>query len=123
MGFSEAIKTGLNKFFTPYGRASLSEFWWYFLFMWIISGVIGVIGGFLESYGEEQVWIGVILQVFSLILGISVWCAEIRRLHDTGKSGWNTCWAFLPLVGWIILLVMLCKPTLPGENQYGPQPR
>lgn len=123
MGFAEAVRVGLNKFFYPYGRASRSEFWWYYLFTIIITGVLGVIGGFLESYSIEQVWIGIILQCLSAIIAVSIICAMIRRLHDSGKSGWNVCWNFLPLVGWIIVLVMLCKPSEPMENQYGPEPR
>ena len=123
MGFAEAVKVGLNKFYDPYGRASRSEFWWYWLFLIIISGVIGVIGGFLEAVGEEQVWIGIILQCLSLVLCISILCAEIRRLHDIGKSGWNLLWNLIPLFGAIYVIVLLCMASQPGENKYGPEPR
>lgn len=123
MGFTQAIQVGLNKFFTPTGRASRSEFWWYALFLYIIGGVLGWFGGDLQRHGMEQVWLGVIFEVLSLLLAISVICATIRRLHDIGKSGWNVCWNLLPLVGWIILIVMLCKASYPGENQYGPEPK
>ena len=114
---------GLNKFLVPYGRASRSEFWWYALFVYIISGVLGWFGGRIQSHGMEQVWLGVIFEVLSALLVVSMLCASIRRLHDTDKSGWNVCWYFLPLIGWIIVIVMLCKASVPGENKYGPQPR
>lgn len=123
MGFSEAIRVGLNKFLSPYGRASRSEFWWYALFIYIIGGVLGWFGGRLQSHGMEQVWLGVIFEVLSALLSISLICASIRRLHDTGKSGWNSLWYILPLIGWIIEVVLLCKSSQPYENQYGPQPR
>lgn len=119
MGFSEAVKTGLNNFFTPYGKASRSEFWWYYLFIAIISGVLGVIGGFIEGHGMEQVWLGIIFQCLSAVLSISVICAAIRRMHDAGKSGWNVCWGLLPLIGWIIVIVMLCKPSVDGYYSNG----
>lgn len=123
MGFAESVRIGLNNFFTPYGRTSRSGFWWYYLFVLIIAAVLGVIGGFLEgAHGIEQTWIGIIVQCLSAILVVSLICAEIRRMHDAGKSGWNICWGFIPLVGWIIVLIMLCKPSEPGENQYGPYP-
>lgn len=123
MGFADAVRVGLNKFFDPTGRASRSEFWWYWLCLIIISGVLGVIGGFLEgAHGTEQTWIGIIVQLLSAILAASIICAEIRRLHDIGKSGWNVCWAFIPLVGGIYVLYLLCKPSMLGDNQYGPQP-
>lgn len=123
MGFSEAIRVGLNKFFTPYGRSSRSEFWWYALFLYIIGGVLGWFGGRLQSHGMEQVWLGIIFEVLSAIIGASLICASIRRLHDSGKSGWNVLWYILPFIGWIIVVIMLCKASTPGENQYGPEPR
>lgn len=45
-----------------------------------------------------------------------------RRMHDTGHSGWWWLWSFLPVIGWIVLLVMLCKSSVPAENKYGPVP-
>lgn len=124
MGFVEAVKVGLNKFFNPTGRSSRSEFWWYVLFMYIIGGVLGWFGGKTQmSSGMEQTWLGIIFEIISFICGISIICASIRRLHDTGKSGWNTLWYILPLIGWIIEVVLLCKASQPGDNQYGPEPR
>ena len=123
MGFSESIKSGLNNSFNPIGRATRSQFWWYALFLYIIGGVLGWFGGMIEGHGMEQVWLGIIFQVFSLICLISLICASIRRLHDTGKSGWNVLWYILPLIGWIVEIVLLCGASQPGDNKYGPQPR
>ena len=123
MGFSNAVKIGLNKFLSPYGRSSVSEFWWYALFIYVISGVLGWFGGRLQSHGMEQVWLGVIFEVLSALLVASVVCASIRRLHDTGKSGWNALWYFLPIIGWIIEIVLLCGSSQPYDNKYGPQPK
>ena len=120
MGFSEAVKVGLNKFFTPYGRATRSEFWWYMLFALIICGVLGVIGGFVSGNGgREQTWVGIIFDVLSAVIAISIVCAEIRRLHDIGKSGWNVCWSLIPVVGGIYVLYLLCNPSEQGSNRYG----
>lgn len=123
MGFPEAIKTGLNNFFNPYGRSSRSEFWWYALFLYIIGGVLGWFGGFSMRGGIEQTWLGILFEIFSGVLAASLICASIRRLHDAGKSGWNVCWYFLPLIGLIIVIVMLCQPSVPGDDKYGRQPR
>lgn len=123
MGFVESIKVGLNNFFNPTGRTSRSQFWWYALFLYIIGGVLGWFGGRLQSHGMEQVWLGIIFEVLSALMAASVICASIRRMHDAGKSGWNVCWYFLPIIGWIIVVVMLCKSSQPGDNQYGPEPR
>ncbi|MCH5238807.1 MAG: DUF805 domain-containing protein [Muribaculaceae bacterium] len=123
MGFSEAIKVGLNKFFTPTGRASRSEFWWYALFLYIIGGVIGWFGGRLMFHGMEQVWLGIIFEVLNAVLFVSLVCATIRRLHDTGRSGLYAI-LYVPLViTWIILVVLCCFPSEKGSNKYGPEPK
>lgn len=123
MGFPEAIRKGLNNFFSTNGRAGRSEFWWYWLFVLIISGVLGVIGGFTSGYGGmEQTWVGIIFDVLAFILSLSVLFCGVRRLHDVGKSGWNILWILLPLVGPIYLIVLYCQPSQPWENQWGPVP-
>lgn len=120
MGFSEAVKVGLNKFYSPYGRSGRSEFWWYWLFCVIIAGLLGVIGGFVSGHGgHEQTWVGIIFDILSAVVTISIICAEIRRLHDTGRSGWNFCWSFIPVIGGIYVIVLLCQATQPGTNKYG----
>lgn len=120
MGFAEAIKKGMNNFFNPYGRASRSEFWWYWLCIFIICGVLGVIGGFVSGNGGvEQTWVGIIFDVLSAIFGASLVCAEIRRLHDIGKSGWNVCWSFIPVIGGIYVLILLARRSQPEANRYG----
>ncbi|UMY66456.1 MULTISPECIES: DUF805 domain-containing protein [unclassified Flavobacterium] len=48
--------------------------------------------------------------------------AAVRRLHDTGNSGWYFFIQFVPLVGPIWLIVLLAGEGQPRENQYGPDP-
>jgi uncharacterized membrane protein YhaH (DUF805 family) len=47
----------------------------------------------------------------------------VRRLHDTGKSGFWIFIALIPLIGSIWLLVLLCTEGTAGENKYGPDPK
>ena len=47
----------------------------------------------------------------------------IRRLHDTGKTGWWALVGFIPLVGAIVLLVFTVTDSSPGENKYGTSPK
>ena len=42
-----------------------------------------------------------------------------RRLHDIGKSGWWLLLGFIPIVGWIILIVWLATKTDSAANEYG----
>lgn len=55
----------------------------------------------------------------TLIPGIAV---GVRRLHDTGKSGWYLLLGLIPCVGGIILLVFFVTAGDVGENEYGPDP-
>ena len=120
MGFVEAIKSGFNNSFNPKGRASVSEFWWYALFLYIIGGVIGWFGGFtMFRGGMEQTWLGIIFEVIDVVFLASLICASIRRLHDTGKSAWWILWYLIPIVE----IILLCLPSQTGENKYGPQPK
>jgi uncharacterized membrane protein YhaH (DUF805 family) len=47
----------------------------------------------------------------------------VRRLHDTGKSGWMILLCLIPIIGGIILLVFLVLDSDPEPNQYGPNPK
>ena len=55
-----------------------------------------------------------------LIPGLAV---AVRRLHDTGKSGWFFLLVLIPLVGSIWLIILLATNSDFGENQYGPNPK
>lgn len=60
---------------------------------------------------------------FNLIIDISflyiLFVPGIRRLHDIDKSGTNTLWILLPVIGWIYLIILFCRPSDPDENYYG----
>ena len=45
------------------------------------------------------------------------------RLHDAGKSGWHMLWIFLPVIGWVVLLVLLCLPGEKSPNKWGEPPK
>lgn len=122
MGFAEAIKSGINNFFSPYGRASRSQFWWWYVFLLIIMCFFAIWSGFIFQRNVEDVSMGVIWDFISAIFAASMICAQIRRLHDIGKSGWNSLWGFIPIFGGIYLLIQFCKPSQPGPNRYGEEP-
>lgn len=59
-----------------------------------------------------------IIVAFGLFLpGLAV---TVRRLHDTGRSGWWFLISFVPLIGGIILLVFMASDTKHEANQWGP---
>jgi uncharacterized membrane protein YhaH (DUF805 family) len=116
-GFFEAIKLGMTKAVVFNGRASRSEFWSLVL--------LGVLSFFIISI--VCVWVHVpmvtLLCMTLLFLSIVVLSPAItvRRLHDTGESGW---WYLIALTG-IGLLALLCWCCIHGEdgdNRYGGAP-
>jgi uncharacterized membrane protein YhaH (DUF805 family) len=99
------------------GRARRAEFWWYFLANLIISVVFNIIDAVIGSgMGGGIGVLGLIYSLAVLIPGLAV---AIRRLHDTGKSGWWLLLVFIPIVGIIVLIVFWATDGTPGANDYG----
>ena len=109
MSFAEAIQSVFSKFNKLQGRSPRSEYWYWRLFVFIVSlvAVIPVVP-FLIAAGA--------IAVFLWLLTITV---TVRRLHDQGVSGWFFLLFLIPSVGWIIELVFMLQPSQPGSNKYG----
>ena len=128
MGMMQAVRSVFSKYLTFSGRARRSEYWWFALFNIIVSFVLGAVdislfgscsmgnGAFNCSSGNA---LGVIYSLATLLPGLAVWT---RRLHDIDRSGWWWLLLFIPLVGWIILLVWACQRGDVGPNSYGADP-
>ena len=97
------------------GRARRKEYWMFFLWNVIISIVIGFIGGLLGLVALGY--------LYSVLIFLPALAVSIRRLHDIGKSGWWYLIVFIPLIGFIWLIVLLATEGNAGENQYGPDPK
>lgn len=111
----------LKKYAVFDGRASRSEYWYFFLFNIIIGFIFGLIDGFAGLAITSSV--GVLGGIYSLVLllpGIGVF---IRRMHDTGRSGWWWLIAFVPIIGAIMMIIWLVKDSDEGTNKYGPSPK
>jgi uncharacterized membrane protein YhaH (DUF805 family) len=105
----------LKKYAVFNGRASRAEFWMFFLFNFIIAIVLAGVDAYLNTPGV----LGAIYGLATLLPYIGV---AIRRLHDTGRSGWWLLIALVPCVGAIVLIVFLVGTSQPGTNPYGPPP-
>ncbi len=101
------------------GRARRKEYWMFFLFNVIIAIGLGVIS-VIPKVGSLGSVIANIYCLATLIPGIAV---AIRRMHDTGRSGWWLLMGLIPFVGAIVLLVFLVQDSQPGENEFGPNPK
>lgn len=110
----------LKKYAVFTGRSDRKECWMFILFNFIITFTLSYIGGFLGSGIGALISMLVLLYCFAVFLpsvGVS-----IRRLHDTGRSGWFMLIGVVPIIGSIILIVLMAMDSQPGDNQYGPNP-
>ncbi len=101
-----------EKYFCFEGRAGREEFWLWFLAVFAVNFVLGLIPGI----GQILSWI-VTLGTLLPYLGVGA-----RRMHDIGKSGWFQLVALIPIVGFIILLILWAKPGETEANKYGEVP-
>ena len=83
MNFKNAIKTCLkDKYFNFKGRASRSEFWFFYLFL-----LIGYATTISTIFISIKLFIGT-MSIFVLAMIIPSLAVTVRRLHDINKSGW-----------------------------------
>lgn len=112
----------LKKYAVFSGRARRKEYWFFILFNIIISLVLGVIDGFTGSYSEAA-GLGLLGGIYSLAVLIPGIAVTVRRLHDTGRSGWWFLIVLVPVIGALALLVFMVLDSKPGQNQYGANPK
>ncbi len=111
----------LRKYAVFGGRARRKEYWMFLLFNILISIALGFVEGMFGLVTE--LGFGMISIVYSLLLLIPSLAVGVRRLHDTGRSGWWLLIVFVPIVGAIALLVFAVQDSESGHNEYGPNPK
>ena len=104
------------------GRARRKEYWMFTLFNIIFLYGLILISGALTYATETPVFMFLYV-IYALAVLIPSFGVVVRRLHDTGKSGWYYFVSLIPLVGFIWLLVLLVTEGDKGPNQYGPDPK
>ena len=105
----------LKKYAVFSGRARRKEYWMFFLYNLIIGIALGFIDG-IAGITPPQIKYSLLAAIFSLIVFIPNIAVGVRRMHDTGRSGW---WFLLPIVN----LVFSVQDSQPDDNQYGQNPK
>ena len=119
MNFTEAVTSVFTNYATFSGRARRSEYWYFFLFNFIVNLVLNT----LSRLTHGSAIIAIISVIYSLAVLVPSLAVVWRRLHDLGKSGAYFFFIFIPLAGPFILLYWLCQDSQPGESEYGPNPK
>lgn len=127
MSFSQSIKSLFSNTFKMSGRATRSEYWFSYLFNFLLSVAIYLVMTVAFVSGMAGVAAGVATVVIAYVV-LLIWALwsyiafgismTVRRLHDTNRSGW---WWWLHLVpfGIIVVFIFTVMPSSPGENNYG----
>ena len=111
MGFSEAVRTVFGKYIAFDGRAGRSEYWYWVLFVVIVSIVLSIVD---SMFGLMVGTSGILSTLFGLATVVPSVAVAIRRMHDVGKSGW---FVLIPLYN----LYLAIQPS-DGPNAYGSAP-
>ena len=116
----------LVQFFARYfdfkGRSTRKEFWLAFLWLMVLTVVAMILDAAAFGVSPEGGSSGPLVGVLVLVTVIPSLALSVRRLHDTGKTGWLVLLNLLPLIGAIILIVFWCQRSADGANKYGDAP-
>lgn len=107
MDFVTAVKTCLTKYVDFSGRATRSEYWWFYLFQVLASVACNLLASVFGLFA-----------LIPLLWLVPAFAAGARRLHDINRSGW---WQLLILtgIGILVLIYWWVQPSDEAANDYG----
>ena len=135
--FVSASYKGFKNYFNFRGRTSKEDFWFFVLFFVVAYLLVWSIDHFFflpvvnlkelpfgsllpGGYVDQEV--GMMVLAYRPLMAIPTMSATVRRLRDTGRSGWwSLLWVFpVPVLGWFWLIPWLASksldfPELPKE--------
>ena len=117
------------------GRSSRSEFWLFLLFLIValallgaVETILGIGGGYDRTvitypgyyWADVRQHGGPLTGLFALAMLIPLLAVAVRRLHDSGHSGWWLLIGLIPAAGELVLLIFLVQRGDAGSNRFGP---
>ncbi|MGX5681505.1 DUF805 domain-containing protein [Schumannella luteola] len=128
--FGQAVQRFFRKYTTFSGRASLSEFWWSYLFFVAALFVLSLFAGPIAAFGTAPTSSGgrgltvlgliaiVLLALVVIALLIPRVAVTVRRLHDANYSGWMLLLVLIPSIGGLIVLILNILPSNPEGARF-----
>lgn len=124
----QAWRRFVTKYFVFSGRASRSEFWWWMLAFVVVSvalsltnkAAVGPAPTGPDAVLHYTVQTSVLSTAWSVINFVGAAALTVRRLHDTGRSGWWWFIQLIPVIGSIVMVVLVLLPTRPHPATTGP---
>lgn len=102
-GLISAVKGGFANYVNFNGKASRPDYWFWFLFVFAVTILLAAVDGALTG--------GLLGLLFGLGTLLPSLAYAVRRLHDTGKSGWWILICLIPVIGWLLLIFFLIQPS------------
>jgi uncharacterized membrane protein YhaH (DUF805 family) len=127
MGFGAAVQAFWANYTNFKGRARRSEYWFIQLFL-VITNLAAAAIDFALMDGDVDRFIangggGIVGLVWIVATIVPALAVLVRRLHDTGRTGWWALIGFVPVIGGIVLLVFTVLDSDSGDNKYGVSPK
>ena len=110
MNPAQSISSVFGQYLGFSGRACRSEYWWFLLFQFIVEIIL-------------LIAFPILYVIFFLGTILPYLAVAVRRLHDTGRSGWWMLIGLVPFIGGVFLLVFFVSEGEWGDNKYGPDPQ
>lgn len=104
------------------GRSRRTEYWMFVLINILVAIAIALMDLMLGTV-DEQTQTGTFSTLYSLVVFLPTLALTVRRLHDTGRSGWWVLISLIPILGVIVLLVFMVLDGEAGDNDYGANPK
>lgn len=111
----------LRRFADFRGRARRREYWSFFVGNVLVGLALGFVDALIQ--GTAGAGVGVLGLLFVAMVVVPGLAASVRRLHDTGRSGWWLLVALVPILGPLSLLAFYLQDGDPGPNRFGPSPK
>ena len=112
MTFVESVEHVFSNYFNAEGRASRSEYWWWYLFTILASIAVSLLGVILDKFTGIEFLSTILTWGLSILILIPNICVLIRRYHDINRSGW---WILCPILNTVFRFFAGDE----GENEYG----
>jgi uncharacterized membrane protein YhaH (DUF805 family) len=109
------------KTFDYRGRARRKEYWIYALAMLLGAATLFSFEILFGWFDSDMGW-GPLTGSLAVLTFPTSLAVAVRRLHDTGKSGWWYLIILIPFVGPVVLLCFMATAGTPGINKYGADP-
>lgn len=117
-GLADAVRICFQKYADFSGRAPRSEYWWWRLFVLLVNLALGFLAGAVHTIPDMKILVPAMKGLFSLGIFLPDLAVTVRRLHDTGRSGWWLA-GIIALTTFIVALAIPLLAMIGANREHG----